>query len=143
LGHTECLEAHQWQVTLPEFPNSALSNLKITLVAKHLVENIKNPAFTAASHFSALAAKHLDENIKILAFKNPSFTGASHFAGIPKSSIATLPHLHWQQNTLVKIPKIWHSQIFARITKSALPNCQTDTGGRTHRGRGKTHCQNY
>jgi len=70
-------------------------------------------------------AKHLDENIKIPAFTNLSFTGVSHFAGIPKSSIATLPHLHWQQSTLVKIPKIWHSQTHHaqwQVTLPELPN---------------------
>jgi hypothetical protein len=41
---------------LPELPNPALSNLAITLAAKHLTENPKNPALTnpafmVASHF--------------------------------------------------------------------------------------------
>jgi hypothetical protein len=47
----------QRQVTLPELPNPALSNLAITpaatlgnstLVATHLTQNNKNPAFTVA-----------------------------------------------------------------------------------------------
>jgi len=47
----------------------------------------------------------------------------------------------------VKIPKIQHSQIqhmqgqvtLPELPNPALPNCQTCTGSRTHRG--KTHCQ--
>jgi hypothetical protein len=42
----------QRQVTLLELPNPALSNLAITLAAKHLSENNTNPALT-------VAAKHL------------------------------------------------------------------------------------
>ena len=41
------------------------------------------------NHIAAitLAAKHLGENIKNLAFTNPAFTAASHFARISKFSI--------------------------------------------------------
>jgi hypothetical protein len=47
-----------------------------------------------------LAAEHLVENIK-----NPAFTGASHFAGIPKSGNAKFRQLHWRQNNLLKYQK--------------------------------------
>jgi len=57
-----------------------------------------------------LAAKQLSENIKNLALTNLAFTGGSHFAQIPKSSNAKFWQLHWQQNNLVKISKIRHSQ---------------------------------
>jgi len=46
-----------------------------------------------------LAAKHLGENIKNPALTNPTYTAASHFAGIPKSGIVKLLQLYWQQNT--------------------------------------------
>ena len=73
----------------------------------------------------------------------------SHCARIPKSGNGKFQQLHWQQNNLLKIPKIQHSQIqhmqgqvtLPELPNPALPNCQTYTGGRTHRG--KTHCQNY
>jgi len=41
-----------------------------------------------------LAAKHLGENIKNLAFTNPAFTVASHFSAIPTSGISKLLQLH-------------------------------------------------
>jgi hypothetical protein len=59
--------------------------------------------------------------------KNP----ASHLAGIPKSGIAKLPHLHWRQNTLVKISKIRHCQIQHSQGQDTLPNSGNYTGGKT------------
>jgi hypothetical protein len=82
-----------------------------------------------------LAAKHLGENIKNPALTNLAFTGASHISGITKSGIVKFCQLHWQQNILVKITKIRHSQEWqntlhenttnpashiARITKSSI-----------------------
>jgi len=99
--------------------NPALSNLAIILAAKHLGENIKNPALT-----------------------NTTYTVASHFARIARSDIAKLPQLHWQQNTLENIKNLALTNLafigtshFARIPKSsinlALPNCHTYTGCKT------------
>jgi len=51
-------------------------------------------------------AKHIDENIKNPALTNPAFIGASHFTRIPKSGNAKFQQLYWWQNNLVKIPKI-------------------------------------
>jgi hypothetical protein len=49
------------------------------------------------------------QNTLLENMKNPAFTGASHLAGITKSGIAKLWQLHQRQNILLKISKIWHS----------------------------------
>jgi hypothetical protein len=89
----------QRQVTLPEFPNSALSNLEITLAAKHLVENIKNLALT-----------------------NLAFTVASHIAGITKSGNAKFSQLPWRQNILLKISQSGMDKPSIHSGKSLCPN---------------------
>jgi len=90
---------------LLELPNPAVSHLAITLAAKYLGENTKNPALTTQhSQRQVTLPKfpnpalpnccnctggklHLVENIKNLALTNPAFTAASHFARITKSGI--------------------------------------------------------
>jgi hypothetical protein len=88
----------------------------MTLAAKHR-ENIKNPAFTNPAFTTASQFARITKSGSV---KFGNYTGGKtpclkiptiqqlYIAGIPKSGIAKLPHLHWQQNTLVKISKIRH-----------------------------------
>jgi hypothetical protein len=93
-----------------------------------------------------LAAKHLGENIKNPALTNLAFTGASHISGLTESDIVKFCQLHWRQNILVKITKIRHSQwqqntlhentkiqqvILPELLNLAFQNYHIYTGGKT------------
>jgi len=100
-------------------------------------ENTKNLAFQHCGNHTG--SKTLGENIKNLALTNPTYTVASHFARISKCGIAKLLQLHWQQSTLTKISKIWHSQTqhtqqevtLLELPNLAMPNSSNCTGSKT------------